>query len=103
MKLYATTITDNGKAIGKGGNEFVRVDIRDKTRKRIATIIVNEEGGKMIVNCSTWKDDNNIQSIIMPLEEPRKCFYCNDIVTIPKSTLCNYHHFFKFQEPKKTK
>ena len=103
MRYYATLLSDTGKEIGKGGNEFIRVDLKDKTRSRVATVIMRKEKDKLIVDCSSWKGDENIQTVTLSLEKPRTCFYCGDEVTIPKSTLCNYHHFFKFPKNKRLK
>ena len=44
MKLYATITSDNGKEIGKGGNEFIAINIMNKKRVIFGTINVFPNG-----------------------------------------------------------
>lgn len=47
MKLYTTTTSDKGKAVNKGGNEFIHVIINDEDRENILSIHVEPKYNKI--------------------------------------------------------
>lgn len=67
MKYYAEVQSERNSSDGAkitkghGGNEWIRVDFRNKDKERIATAILNIIDGELILEASTWNGNNMIE------------------------------------------
>lgn len=61
MKLYATTTSERGKSVAKGGNEFIEIELKAFDRKNaVGTILLTAEEdatGKLNQYLLKWQDN----------------------------------------------
>ena len=59
MKLYATITSERGKKLGKGGNDYIMVEIGDGERNKLAELSIRSKNDGIHIYATTLMGDED--------------------------------------------